>query len=300
MKTLFKIFILLQCITSIAFTQEVAINETGAASHRSAMLDASSTKKGFLPPRMTAKQRDSIVNPAEGLMIFNLTAGCLNYFFAGSWYEWRGVIPYPDGTIHCIDTPTAVVEVLNPSTGKSWMDRNLGAKRTAISITDAEAYGDLYQWGRRGDGHQCRNSQTTNELSFTEKPGHGFFITPTGMPFNWLVSQNTNLWQGVKGTNNPCPDGYRIPTAAEIEAEFQSWSSPGLTGGFAGPLKWVSGGIRGLDGPMAVVGSSGVYWTSTTVSNNSSLMLAGLNNASINVLNRAYGFSIRCIKNQNF
>lgn len=300
MKTLFTLIIHFLVITSAALSQSVGINETGAPPHIASILDASSTKKGFLPPRMTSVQRDSIQNPPDGLVIFNLATGCLNYFYRGSWYEWCGVVAYPAGTIHCSDTPTVVAEVLNPATGKTWMDRNLGASRKANSITDAGAYGDLYQWGRRADGHQCRNSQTTDALSFTEQPDHGLFITPSGMPYNWLVSQNTNLWQGTSGVNNPCPQGFRVPTAAEMEQEFKSWSEPGLVGGFASPLKWVAGGIRGFNGSLTVVGSSGVYWTSSPEgASNSTLMLAGSNNANLNVLNRGYGFSVRCLKTQN-
>ena len=44
-----------------------------------------------------------------------------------------------------IDTDTELVEVINPVTGRTWMDRNLGASRAATSITDEEAYGHYYQ-----------------------------------------------------------------------------------------------------------------------------------------------------------
>jgi hypothetical protein len=37
--------------------------------------------------------------------------------------------------------PTDVVS----TTGKIWMDRNLGASEVANSTTDAASYGDLYQ-----------------------------------------------------------------------------------------------------------------------------------------------------------
>lgn len=66
------------------------------------------------------------------------------------------------GMVHCNGTPTEIVEVLNLITGRVWMDRNLGASRVATSSTDEAAYGDLYQWGRFGDGHQCRKSDTTS------------------------------------------------------------------------------------------------------------------------------------------
>lgn len=64
---------------------------------------------------------------------------------------------------------TKVVEVTNPATGKTWMDRNLGASRAATSPTDASSFGDLYQWGRGADGHQLRSSDTTSVVSRDRK-----------------------------------------------------------------------------------------------------------------------------------
>lgn len=51
----------------------------------SAILDLSSSSKGFLAPRMTTAQRDSISSPAQGLFIFNTTTDTLNYFDGSSW-----------------------------------------------------------------------------------------------------------------------------------------------------------------------------------------------------------------------
>ena len=88
---------------------------------------------------------------------------------------------YPPGTVHCnLQNITAVVEVTNPITGRTWMDRNLGAERAATSSTDALAFGDLYQWGRGADGHQCRNSGTISTISVLDQPGHDdFILVPT-------------------------------------------------------------------------------------------------------------------------
>jgi hypothetical protein len=72
----------------------VGINPTGAAAHPSAVLDASSTTQGFLPPRMTVAQRDAIVNPATGLVVFctncGLNGGELEVFAAGIWRNMAG------------------------------------------------------------------------------------------------------------------------------------------------------------------------------------------------------------------
>ena len=131
---------------------------------------------------------------------------------------------YPAGSVFCANGPTAIVDVTNPSTGKTWMDRNLGASQVATSSTDAASYGDLYQWGRRADGHQCRTSPTTATLSSVDQPAHGNFILAPNAPNDWRSPQNTNLWQGVSGVNNPCPSGYRIPTETELNNERLSWT----------------------------------------------------------------------------
>ena len=53
-----------------AYSQNVAINATGSLPDNSAMLDVSSTTKGFLPPRMTLAQRNIINLPATGIIIY--------------------------------------------------------------------------------------------------------------------------------------------------------------------------------------------------------------------------------------
>src|SRR4026207_1811372 len=75
MKT--RILILLVLLNFAAlpnlFSQNVSINSTGSLPDTSAMLDVSSTTKGFLMPRMTTTERDAIILPATGLTIFNTT-----------------------------------------------------------------------------------------------------------------------------------------------------------------------------------------------------------------------------------
>jgi uncharacterized protein (TIGR02145 family) len=208
---------------------------------------------------------------------------------------------YRAGTVHCNGTPTAVVDVTNPTTGKTWMDRNLGASRVATSSTDAQAYGDLYQWGRGADGHQCRNSATTSTLSSADQPGHGDFILSSGTsstsPFgDWRSPQNTNLWQGINGTNNPCPNGYRLPTETEINTERLSWSQNNSVGAFSTPLKFCLAGRREYNSGSLGANSFAYYWNSTFSGNRSSYLNYGSSLANTVVNYRAYGFSVRCLK----
>ena len=55
--------------------------------HASAKLDVSSTNSGFLPPRMTTAERNLISTPAEGLIIYNTTSGCINVYNGTLWRE---------------------------------------------------------------------------------------------------------------------------------------------------------------------------------------------------------------------
>ncbi|MDD3860465.1 MAG: FISUMP domain-containing protein [Bacteroidales bacterium] len=183
------------------------------------------------------------------------------------------------------------------STGQTWMDRNLGASRAATSSTDSEAYGDLYQWGRGTDGHEKRTSGNTSTLSTTDIPGHDDFITVGSHPYDWRNPPNDDLWQGVSGTNNPCPSGYRIPTEGEWAAEIASWSSNDAVGAFDSPLKLTVAGKRLISvGTFNDMGSRGYYSSSTVGTALQRYLYFTSSTAAIESASRAYGHSVRCIK----
>lgn len=188
-------------------------------------------------------------------------------------------------------------DVQNPVTGAIWMDRNLGSTRVATSRDDENSYGDLYQWGRGADWHQIRTSGTTSALSGSATPGHSDFIMSQSDPVDWLITQNNNLWQGLDGINNPCPDGYRLPTRAEWEAEKATWSVVGASGGINSHLKLPAAGARSVSGDLINKGNSGDYWSST-VSGTKSFYLTFWGESTTGVITeyRAVGMSVRCIK----
>ena len=70
---------------SSAMFAQVGVNNDNSAPDPSAMLDVKSTTKGFLPPRMTLAERDALVSPAEGLIIYNTTDNKPNYRKNGAW-----------------------------------------------------------------------------------------------------------------------------------------------------------------------------------------------------------------------
>jgi len=61
----------------------VYVNTTSVAA--SAILQADSTTKGFLPPRMTTTQKNAIATPAAGLVVFDTTLGKLCVYSGTAW-----------------------------------------------------------------------------------------------------------------------------------------------------------------------------------------------------------------------
>jgi hypothetical protein len=57
----------------------------GTTNDASAKLQADSTTKGFLPPRMTTAQRTAIASPATGLIVFDTTVDKLYVKASGAW-----------------------------------------------------------------------------------------------------------------------------------------------------------------------------------------------------------------------
>ena len=249
----------------------------------SAALEVQSTTKGFLPPRLTEEEIQAISSPAEGLMVYCTDCATKGlYVFDGNFWQSS------DNS----NTFSVVVGVVGAG-GATWMDRNLGASRVATSSTDSLAYGDLYQWGRFTDGHESRTSSTSDTSSTTDTPGHGDFITAV----SWQSPQNDTLWQGVSGTNNPCPSGYRLPTDAEFNTELANWDSNDPEGAFASNLKLTVAGYRYYGtGTLTDVGSHGRYWSSTVHTTSARYLYFNTSVADTHRSTRAYGYSVRCIK----
>jgi uncharacterized protein (TIGR02145 family) len=195
--------------------------------------------------------------------------------------------------------------------GNCWLDRNLGATEVATSSTDYKAYGSMFQWGRLADGHQLitwTNSTTgtvvngtTNTLSSSDNPNNGgLFIAITTSPFDWRSSQNDNLWQRVSGTNNPCPTGFRLPTQTEWANLVKKENIIDSATAYSSSLKLTAAGFRNASfgSGLGNVGGAGYYWSSSVLDpfayylSFNSFSVSSVTNGS-----RAYGFSVRCIKN---
>jgi hypothetical protein len=252
-----------------------------------------SANVGFV--NFTASAKGTPVTTGSTSFIYDVTPSF-------SCVRWVGIDAICNGSV-----PTTVVDITS-STGKIWMDRNLGASSVANSGVDYSAYGCLYQWGRGNDGHASITWKTstsgvavnglTTTLSTTDTPGDNLFIRNGKTPYDWRSTKKDLLWQGVSGVNNPCPTGYRVPTYAELTAEVTAYNITDSATAFSSPHKFVLAGIREpVGGSVGSTGTIGAYWSSTVSTTNASkfsFLSSSLNNGQSG---RAYGLSVRCIKN---
>ncbi len=60
--------------------QNVGISDVPITPHSSSVLEVFSTNKGLLIPRLTSAQRQAIVSPADGLIVYDTDFDCISYF----------------------------------------------------------------------------------------------------------------------------------------------------------------------------------------------------------------------------
>jgi hypothetical protein len=82
-------------LTSVGILTNTTINGklvVGASNEQnsSAILEANSITKGFLPPRMSTEQRNIISNPVAGLMIWNITNNQIEIYNGSLWINTNG------------------------------------------------------------------------------------------------------------------------------------------------------------------------------------------------------------------
>ncbi len=63
----------------------VSVVVGATAADTTAVMDLTSTIKGFLPPRMTTTQKNAIISPAEGLVVYDITAHKLYCYDGSTW-----------------------------------------------------------------------------------------------------------------------------------------------------------------------------------------------------------------------
>jgi len=79
-------------LTAAADFRAIEVSNGGAyinttSVQASAILQADSTTKGFLPPRMTTTQKNAIASPATGLVLYDSTTNKLQCYNGSTWND---------------------------------------------------------------------------------------------------------------------------------------------------------------------------------------------------------------------
>jgi hypothetical protein len=80
---------------------------TSAPLDHSAAIELADTNKGFLPNRLTTAQRDAIVDPAPGLLIYNTSDSVYQFFDGSVWNAIGGGSNNLSGTLTAGQVPVA-------------------------------------------------------------------------------------------------------------------------------------------------------------------------------------------------
>jgi hypothetical protein len=170
---------------------------------------------------------------------------------------------------------------------KCWITSNLGADHQATAVNDStEASAGWYWQFNRKQGYKLADDGKT-------RTPRGNWVNRIAEDFDWQAS------------NDPCAlelgNGWRLPTYTEWSnvdslGNWTDWNGPwnsGLKIHAAGDLYYVDGSLFGR-------GVTGRYWSSSTMPNHIYTQGGSLfffNNRCLPAYQpKAYGFSVRCIK----
>ena len=129
MRNFFTVLMLLISTTAFCQLGGMSISPTGTAPDPSAGLDINFSNKGMLMPRLTQTQRDSISNPAFGLLILNNTTNCVEMYGFGYWQSISCLCSGPPST------PSSITGNNNPGSGASNEIYSVGLVSGAGSYT---------------------------------------------------------------------------------------------------------------------------------------------------------------------
>ena len=204
-----------------------------------------------------------------------------------------------------------------------WAPVNCGYHKTDYP------YGKLYQWGRKyGQGYNYSDASYPSGDNLVEGPvmpsvGQAeenqdkFYYVPSS-PYDWSKVQNDQMWNSgtesspIKTSYDPCPEGWRVPTYAELDQlrrNRSSWTTSESQKGyyFSGEYTTIdgnpqvffpaAGGRYNTDAIANLRGDSGCCWSSGPYNDNACYLYFGSSNVLMrNSGDRAYGFSVRCVQ----
>ncbi len=210
--------------TAFAFGQSVTItpNASGAS-----IIDVSSTDKGFLPPRMTTAQRNAIISPTSGLLVYDTDLKDI-YMYDIAWVKATFTTAPLELTSNTV-TPIkgvnslggsnnsgvmgettsntggtgvyGVSSTINPTGGGNW-----GVYGENLSVNDL-GYGVYARHWGAGTALQAQSLSGTSVRSVSQSGMAGEFITSSDIA---LALAGTALGKGTAIRGNATQEGVGV------------------------------------------------------------------------------------------
>jgi hypothetical protein len=244
LKFTFFSFLLYLISNQLLAQQNVSISDVPSTPNPTSVLDVSSSTKGMLIPRLTSLQRNAIVGPANGLLVYDTDINCVMYY-STTLISWNSLCSGSGtSTSDLIANTTSVAAGANCPTGGILLQ--IGNDINTNGILDASEI--------------TSNQYICNGQNGTTGPAgaNGFSC--------WDLNGN--------GTNDPTEDinGDGVYNGLDCTGPAGSIGPQGIQG-VAGP-QGIPGpqGPQGIPGPIGPQGPPvtanffGVYATRTTIS----------------------------------
>jgi hypothetical protein len=208
----------------------------------SAIVDISSTTKGFVPPRMTTLQRNSISTPVNGLTIYNTDLNNLNVYNGTFWNPYINITnTYNPNSILTIPIWTNQT----PAQDNQWWDIAWAPEIPLLVAVAADGVNPIMTstdgivWTSRTAISTATGIAWSSELTlFVVTGGSGVQTSPDGITWTSRTPANANAWwvvvwsselglfvsTAISGTNNrvqTSPDG--INWTIRTTPEDNSW-----------------------------------------------------------------------------
>ena len=240
-------------------------------------------------------------------------------------------------TVKSCAVPSANYEVDGVNYGKGiavgdvvWAPVNCGYEAPTDDYK-GYPYGKLYQWGRKyGQGYGSADASYPSGSNVVKGPvmvtegqaeeNKDKFFSNSESPRDWCATQMDDLWNSgseaspLKSKYDPCPEGWRVPTYAELNKLSENYSSNTSFGDQKG--RYFSGEYTYLECAPRVFlpaagctdysgygrftgyarGTGGLYWSSGTAGSQSYCLIFYLGSLSVTRDPRANAFSVRCVQ----
>lgn len=228
---------------------------------------------------------------------------------------------------------TVFYKTVRAADGYVWLQQNLGSSSVATDIADEAAHGDYFQYGRWDDGHQLKDSQTTDVYPTPNNPvglgaGTNLFYIGGGSPWasnytGWFANPLQNDTWTAKNLSevtehngmDPCKaigDEWEMPsetdwdlvmTKENIFPKPSGATNSGIQRAFDSNLKIPGAGAR-KDASWSFVGTRAYFWTKTASSNPNFYRYVYLGTAPTSTNgfggdSKSFGYPVRCVNKAN-